>query len=71
MDWIYLSCIPQKFTWTEIWQSNHHLKLILVLLIPFLNYFPFVAGYIILLKEAIAIREYRFNERVYIVCNSA
>ena len=38
---------------------------------PFLNHFCFVAWCIILLKEATTIREYRFHERVYMVCNNA
>ncbi len=42
-----------------------------LLLKPFLNRFCFVAERIILLKEATATREYRFRERVYMVCNNA
>jgi len=50
--------------------GGQHLKLV-VLLKPFLNHFCFVAGCIILLKEATATREYRFHERMYMVCNNA
>lgn len=47
----------------EIWRSNQHLKLIVVLLKPFPNYLCFVARQIMLLKEAAVIREYGFQER--------
>lgn len=42
----------------RIWRSSKHLKH--VLFKPFLNLYCFVAGHIILLKEATAIREYCF-----------
>ena len=66
--------IPQMLDWTEIWgiwRPSQHLKLVVVLLKPFLNHCCFVARSIILLKEATAIREYRFHERVHVVCNNA
>lgn len=46
----------------EIWRSNQHLKLIVVLLKPFPNYLCFVAR-LMLLKEATVIRKYGFQER--------
>lgn len=46
-------------------RPGQHLKLVVVLLGSFLNHFCFVEGSIILLKEAKAIREYCFNERMY------
>ncbi|KAK3561878.1 hypothetical protein QTP86_017458 [Hemibagrus guttatus] len=48
--------------WIEIWgiwRPSQHLKLIVVLIKPFLKHSCFVARRIILLKEATAIREYR------------
>ena len=50
---------------------SQHLKIVVVLLKPFLNQLCFVAQHIILLKEATVIREYRSHERVYMVCNNA
>ena len=54
--------------WTEIWEiwrQSQHLELVDVFLVPFLNYCSFVAGYIILLKDATAIKEYHFYESVH------
>ncbi|KAK3570962.1 hypothetical protein QTP86_031236, partial [Hemibagrus guttatus] len=51
--------------------GGQHLKLVVVVIKPFLKHFCFVARCIILLKEETAIREYSFNERVYMVCNNA
>ena len=74
--WIRLVCPahPQMLDWIEIWEiwrPIQQLKLVVVLLKPFLNHFCFVEWCIILLNEAIAIREYFFHERVYMVCNNA
>ncbi|KAK3520449.1 hypothetical protein QTP70_024065, partial [Hemibagrus guttatus] len=66
--------IPQMLDWIEIcgiWRPGQHLKLVVVVIKPFLSHFCFVAWRIILLKEATAIWEYRFHERVYMVCNNA
>ena len=68
MDWTLM------LDWTEIWglwRPSQHLKLVVVLFKPFLNLFCFVEWCIILLKEATAIREYRFHERVYMFCKNA
>ncbi|KAK3569766.1 hypothetical protein QTP86_004191 [Hemibagrus guttatus] len=54
----------------HILRSSQHLKLVVVLIKPFLKHFCFVA-WCIILKEATAIREYSFNERVYMACNNA
>ena len=69
----FVQHISQMLDWTEIWgiwRPIQHLKLVVLLLKPFLNH-CFVAGHIILLKEVTAIREYGFHERVYMVCNNA
>lgn len=39
--------------------------------LPFVHHFCFVAGHVILLKDATALREYHFHEMVYMVCNKA
>ena len=65
--------IPQMLDWIEIWgiwRPNQHLELVVLFLKPFLNHFCSVEGRIILLKEAIAIREYRLHEGVCMVCNN-
>ncbi len=48
--------------WIEVWRPSQHLKLIVVLLKPLLNHFLFVAGCIILPKEATATREYHLHK---------
>ncbi|KAK3548280.1 hypothetical protein QTP70_007350 [Hemibagrus guttatus] len=53
----------------HILRSSQHLKLVVVLIKPFLKHFCFVA-WCIILKEATAIREYSFNERVYMASMS-
>ena len=45
------------FAIVKFWPSQH-LKLVLLALKPFLNHFCFLAGRIILLKEATVFREY-------------
>lgn len=50
--------------------QSQHLKLIVVLLKPFLNHLCYVLMHITLLKEAAAIWEYRFHVRVCMVCNN-
>ncbi|KAK3563582.1 hypothetical protein QTP86_030933 [Hemibagrus guttatus] len=52
--------IPQMLDWIEIWgiwRPSQLLKLVVVVIKPFLNHFCFVARRIILLKEDTAIRE--------------
>ena len=71
---LFVQDIPQMLDWIEISgirRPSQHLKLVAVLLKPFLNHFCFIARHIMLLKEATAIREYCFHERVYMVCNNA
>lgn len=54
----------------EIWRPSQHLELFAMFLKLFLNIFCSVAGRIILLKEATAIREYRCHEGVQGVCRT-
>lgn len=62
MDLTCLSWRTHKMLdWIEIWfilKPSQYFKLVVVPLRLLLNHFCFVAGHLILLKEATAIREY-------------
>ena len=67
---LFVQHIPQMLSWIDIWgiwRPIQHPKLVVMLLKPFQYQFCFVARHIILLKEATAIREYCFHERVHMV----
>jgi len=52
------------------WRPRQNLEVCVMFLKPFLNNLCSVEGCIILLKEAIAIREHYPYERLYMVCNN-
>lgn len=60
MDWTCFSQhIPQMLVWIGIWRPSEHL-VVVALLKPFLK--PFCT----VVKEATALREYRFHEEVHL-----
>ncbi|XP_053093745.1 carcinoembryonic antigen-related cell adhesion molecule 1 isoform X2 [Pangasianodon hypophthalmus] len=70
---LFVQHIPQMIDWIEIWgiwRPSQHLELLVMFLEPFLNNLCSMAGRIILLKEATAIREYCCHEGVYLVCSN-